>query len=102
MRRRIEIADREVTPDTRILVLTTTGGWVGAIVDAVHEVAVLPAPSVAPPPALFRGLAAHFVRGIARVREQLVVVLDVHRVLTSADRIAFEQALESTTEIVRA
>ena len=31
-----------ITPETRILVLTTADGWVGGIVDAVHEVAVDP------------------------------------------------------------
>lgn len=93
MRRRIEIADRSITPDTRILVLTTTGGWVGAIVDAVHEVATVPAANVSPPPALFRGVKAEFITGVAKVHEQLVVVLDVERVLASTDRIVFEQAV---------
>ena len=90
LRRRVELSDDSITPETRILVLTTAEGWVGAIVDLVHEVAVIPASSVSPPPALFRGLAAEFVRGIAKVREQLVVVLDVERVLTSSTRIALD------------
>lgn len=97
LRRRIELADTSITPDTRILVFTTEGGWVGAIVDTVHEVAVLPAASVASPPALFRGLAAQFVRGVAKVRDQLVVVLDVDRVLSSEDRIAFERVMHAGT-----
>ena len=42
---------------------TRATGWVGAIVDTVHEVAVVPAASVSPPPPLFRGLAAEFIRG---------------------------------------
>jgi purine-binding chemotaxis protein CheW len=92
MRRRLEIADRAITSDTRILVLTTKDGWVGAIVDAVQEVASVPSSAVSPPPALFRGLKAEFVRGIAKVREHLVVMLQVDRVLTSDARIAFEQA----------
>ncbi|HXT18282.1 MAG TPA: chemotaxis protein CheW [Gemmatimonadaceae bacterium] len=92
MRRRIGLGDFEITPDTRVLVLTTADGWVGAIVDAVHEVASIPATSVTQPPALFRGLSAEFVRGIAKVRDQLIVVLDVDRVLTSAARIAFDRA----------
>jgi purine-binding chemotaxis protein CheW len=93
MRRRIELAEHDITPATRILILSTTDGWAGAIVDAVHEVVAIPATRVSPPPALFRGLDAQFVRGIAKVGEQLVVVLDVDRVLSSTDRIAFEQAV---------
>jgi len=97
MRRRIELSDSSITPETRTLVLTTTDGWVGAVVDAVHEVAVVPTSAVSAPPKMFRGLAAEFVSGIAKVREQLVVVLDVDRVLSSTDRIAFEQAVQQAT-----
>jgi purine-binding chemotaxis protein CheW len=98
MRRRIELAETSVTPDTRILVLVTKDGWVGAVVDTVHEVAVVPKDAITPPPALFRGLSAEFVRGIAKVNEQLVIVLDVERVLTSGDRIAFEEAVDKSAK----
>src|SRR4051812_44567211 len=47
MRRRIELAEPDITPDTRTLVFTTSMGWVAAIVDAVHEVAAVPTASVA-------------------------------------------------------
>jgi purine-binding chemotaxis protein CheW len=96
MRRRIGLDDVDVTPETRTLVFTSADGWIGAIVDAVHEVAVVPAASVTPPPKMFRGLSAEFVKGIAKVRDQLVIVLDVDRVLTSADRIAFEAAVQAS------
>ena len=102
LRRRIELTDRLITAETRILVFTTEGGWVGAIVNAVLEVAAVPAAAVSAPPPLFRGLASHFLRGIAKVREQLVVVLDVERVLTSADRLVFDEAIEAAqTALVR-
>lgn len=96
LRRRISVSASDATADTRIVVLSTTDGWIGAIVDAVHEVASVPSSAVSAPPALFRGLSAEFVSGIAKVREQLVVVLDVDRVLTSADRIAFERSAGQT------
>lgn len=101
MRRRIELSETAITPETRTLVFSTADGWVGAIVDAVHEVAVVPSGSVSQPPPMFRGLAAEFVRGIAKVRDQLVVVLDVDRVLSSADRIAFEQAVQGKSKSSR-
>lgn len=93
MRRRMQLPERDVAPETRILVLNTSAGWVGAIVDSVSEVAVVPTTAVSSPPALFRGLAAEFVRGVARLAGHMVVVLDADRVLTSTDRIAFERAV---------
>ena len=101
MRRRIGLPTLPVTFETRILVLNTADGWVGAIVDAVIEVATVPSAAITPPPALFRGLASQFVRGIAKVGEQLVVVLDVERVLTSDDRLEFEHAVEGAGTLRR-
>jgi len=92
LRRRVELSDDLITPETRLLVLSSSDGYVGAIVDMVHEVAEVPGASIAPPPPLFRGLAAEFIRGIAKVRDQLVVILEVDRVLSSADRIKFDQS----------
>lgn len=96
MRRRIALPDTAITPQTRILVLTTPDGWVGAVVDAVLEVAIVPTKDVSPPPELFRGLPGQFVRGIAKVGDQLVVVLEIDRVLASADRLVFDRALQAT------
>jgi len=94
LRRRVELPAATITPETRILVLNTSDGLVGTIVDAVMEVAGLPSTGMTPPPPLFRGLAAQFVRGIAKVGDKIVVVLDVDRVLSSEDRIVFQRALE--------
>jgi purine-binding chemotaxis protein CheW len=95
MRRRIELPQVAITPTTRTLVLSSADGRVGAIVDAVLEVVNVPASSMTPPPALFRGLRSEFLRGIAKVNDRLIVVLDVDRVLASADRIVLERALQN-------
>ena len=102
MRHRIELPVAPITADTRMLVFTGAGGWVGAIVDSVSEVAVLPATSLTPPPPLFRGLPAQFMRGIAKLGEQVVIVLDVDRVLSSTDRLEFERIVETLEPAVRA
>jgi purine-binding chemotaxis protein CheW len=47
---------------------------------------------VSPPPAYIRGLAAEFVRGIVRVGERLVVLMDLDRILSSEERIALAHA----------
>jgi purine-binding chemotaxis protein CheW len=91
LRRRVELAERDVSAETRVLVLNTFSGWVGAVVDSVLEVAVVRTADVSPPPALFRGLAAEFMRGIAKLGgERLAVILDADRVLASTDRIVLE------------
>src|SRR5437660_9061133 len=90
LRRRVELAEASITPETRILVLGTVDGCVGAIVDRVLEVTSVAQANVSPPPALFRGLDARLLRGIAKIGGRLIVVLDVDRLMSSADRIVLE------------
>jgi purine-binding chemotaxis protein CheW len=92
LRRRVELSDDSITPETRMLVFKAQDGYVCAVVDMVHEVSEVPTSSIAPPPPLFRGLSAEFIRGIAKMKNQLIVILDVDRVLTSTDRIKFDQS----------
>jgi chemotaxis signal transduction protein len=60
----------------------------------VTEVAAFDRAAVAPPPRLFRGLAAEYLKGIIRRADRLVIFLDVDQLLSSAERIALQRAGE--------
>ena len=92
LRQRFELSPSEAGAATRILVLAVGEEWVGAVVDAVFEVASVTPADVAPPPSLFRGVAGEYLRGVVRRDGQLVVLLDVARVLSTNDRLALERA----------
>jgi purine-binding chemotaxis protein CheW len=92
LRRRFGLAPLEARPETRILVLSAGEEWIGAIVDAVLEVASLGPGELSAPPEIFRGLSAEFLRGILRRGERLVLVLDVPNLLSAKDRLALEAA----------
>jgi purine-binding chemotaxis protein CheW len=92
LRRRFEMPDGEVRNETRILVLHGGGEWIGVVVDAVTAVTAFDPASVAPPPNLFRGLTAEYLKGIVRMGERLVIFLDVERLLSSTERIALDRA----------
>jgi purine-binding chemotaxis protein CheW len=94
LRRRFEMPDAAVPADGRILVLTVDDEWVAATVDGVLDVSVLDAGRLAPPPALFRGLAASYLRGVVRRAERLVVFLDVARLFSTDERIVLERPSE--------
>jgi purine-binding chemotaxis protein CheW len=94
LRRRFELPEVAVAAETRILVFNAGGDWVAALVDAVLEVSGLDPAAVSPPPPLFRGLSAEYLKGIVRRKEKLVILLDVARLLSSADRLALERAVE--------
>ncbi len=91
LRRRFELPAAPIPADARILVLTVDDEWVAATVDGVLDVSVLDAARLAPPPALFRGLAASYLRGVVRRGERLVVFLDVARLFSTDERIVLER-----------
>jgi purine-binding chemotaxis protein CheW len=84
-------------PESRILVFAVGKEWIGAIVDAVLEVASPTADELAPPPPLFRGLSAEFLRGVVRRNDRLIVFLEVTRLLTTDEHLVLERATEGAT-----
>ena len=92
LRRRFEAAAGQADDDTRIVVVDHAGERLGLIVDSVTEVLRAPETAVTPPPAYIRGLAAEFVRGIVRVGERLVILMELEKILTSEERIALESS----------
>jgi purine-binding chemotaxis protein CheW len=94
LRRRFEMPKAPVASDGRILVLTVDDEWVAATVDGVLDVSALDPSRLAPPPPLFKGLAASYVRGVVRRGERLVVFLDVPNLFATEERIVLDRPSE--------
>lgn len=92
LRRRFEVREFAFDDDTRIVLVEYSGERLGLVVDSVTEVLRAPETSISPPPAYIRGLAAEFVRGIVRLEQRLVILIDLERILSSEERIALEGA----------
>lgn len=87
LRARLGMPRVEETPLTRIVVLKTSEGWVGVIVDAVSEVLRLSADTIEPPSSMITSGDATFLRGIAKLKERLIILLDLDKVLDKASQI---------------
>jgi purine-binding chemotaxis protein CheW len=84
-------------PESRILVFSVGNEWIGAIVDAVLEVASPTPEELAPPPAMFRGLSAEFLRGVVRRNDRLIVFLEVTKLLTTDERLVLQRTADEGT-----
>ena len=100
LRRRFSIAESEVRPETggRIIVFAVGDDWIGGVVDAVQEVMMLPEAQIAPPPPLFRGLSAEYLRGLVRREGKLFIFLEVQRLLTATEVLVLERALKDARD----
>jgi purine-binding chemotaxis protein CheW len=92
LRKRFELPDAGVSELARILILSSSGEWIGVVVDAVSEVGAVAGAEMEPPPKYFRGLAGEYLRGLVRRDDKLVIVLDPDRLLSATDRIVLERA----------
>lgn len=95
LRERLGLAAAEPTDKSRILVMVAGETLVGMTVDAVLAVLTVPESAIEDPPAIYRGLARDYLRGVARHDERIFVVLDASRLLATAERIEMERALKA-------
>jgi purine-binding chemotaxis protein CheW len=93
LRKRFQLGQRHDTRETRIINVEMGDHLVGLIVDAVEEVLNIPPSAVEPTPELVTTLDSAYLRGIAKLDNRLVILLDLDRVLTASEQQAIE-ALE--------
>jgi purine-binding chemotaxis protein CheW len=72
---------------------------VGLIVDAVNEVLEIPAADIEPPPSFGAGIRTDFIRGMGKIDNRFVVILDVDRVLSIDDLAALGAAAGQTQSV---
>jgi len=85
LRRRCSVSVNEHSPETRIVVVSSSNGMVGLIVDAVSEVMRIPADQVEPPSSIVSVPANTYLRGVAKLDDRLVSLMDLAGVLPSEE-----------------
>jgi purine-binding chemotaxis protein CheW len=85
VRRRLGMPDGACTASARIVVVTVQQQTWGLLVDHVAEVLELPQHLIEPPPALGDSRYADFVQGVGRLRDRLVTLINLDRLLGRDD-----------------
>jgi purine-binding chemotaxis protein CheW len=83
LRKRFRLAARPADKDTRIIVVELVDRVVGFMVDSVREVIRVDRTLIEPPPELAMGIDAHYITGVAKLEDRLLIMLDLDEVLTS-------------------
>lgn len=96
MRRKFELPESGDTVDTCIIIVDVSvegeKTTIGALVDAVDEVAELPADAVEPPPRMGLAVDAAFISGMARRKDNFVMILDVDKIFSGEEVAAMSGA----------
>ena len=92
LRRRCGVTAGEYTPDTRIVVVSGGEGMVGLTVDAVTEVKRIPSEQIEPNSSVARERENDYIRGIAKLEERLVALIELDGLVPSSAPIGEELA----------
>jgi purine-binding chemotaxis protein CheW len=99
LRKRCGVEAREYTSETRIVVVSSVTGMVGLIVDAVSEVMRIPGEQIEPPSAIVTVPENTYLRGIAKLEDQLVSLMDLDGVLPAGGLADGDQEKAAPTAI---
>ena len=83
LRRRFGLPSRQHDKYTRIIVIELYDIIVGFVVDSVSEVLRIPASTVEPPPSVVSGVEAEYIKGVGKLQDRLLILIDLDRLLST-------------------
>lgn len=93
--RRCGKAVADISQETRIVVVNAEEGMVGLTVDAVTEVMRIPGESISAAKGIVSPEQVAFMRGIAQLPDRLISLMDLEKVLPTAEKDARTTAAEA-------
>jgi purine-binding chemotaxis protein CheW len=79
LRARFSLAESELTADSRIMVLHVGRRTIGIMVDSVNEVLRVTRDQISPAPPTVTSAGNEYMTGLVRLKEDLLILLDVDR-----------------------
>ncbi|HAO93651.1 MAG: chemotaxis protein CheW [Deltaproteobacteria bacterium GWC2_56_8] len=95
LRKRFGLPAEDRTNETRIIVVDVDNRTVGLKVDAVSEVLRLPSDTVEPPPSIVTGAESEYIKGVGKLDNRLIILLDVSKILSRSERDALGHQLNA-------
>jgi purine-binding chemotaxis protein CheW len=86
LRKRFNLAEQNTTHTSRIVVVRVNQAKIGMVVDEVSEVMTDHNCTLEPAPAIAMSIDTTFIKGIAKVDERLIIVLDLTKVITQPEK----------------
>jgi len=98
LRKRLRLAHVERTKSARVRITENNGRIVGLVVDSVAEVLKLMPEAVEEPPQMISSIGVEYITGVAKVKDRLIILLKLDKVLNVEDMNKIGSAAEKTVE----
>lgn len=87
MRKRFGLKPRGEDEEEKVIIAGVEGKIVGIIVDEVTEVVTVKKSEIQPPPGLIRGVKSHYLLGVFRYLDDILLILNLDEILTAEEKI---------------
>jgi purine-binding chemotaxis protein CheW len=91
LRSRFGMDRAERTKNTRIVVTEIGSKRIGMVVDSVSEVLRIPVEQIEDAPDLVAGVDTEYIRGVGKMGDRLIIMLDLGRVITGSERVELQK-----------
>ncbi len=81
LRKKFNLEDKETDDTSRIIIMDIKGVTNGLVVDSVSEVLRIPTDIVEPPPPMSSDMNSKFIKGIAKLENRLIILIDIDELL---------------------
>ncbi len=78
----------------KILIVKMHGEKMGLLIDGVKEILNIEEDQMSKPPSIFKGLEAEYIKGIGKIQDRLIVILNLEKLLTSEEIIMLGERKE--------
>lgn len=72
---------------TRLIVVNIKERTIGFVVDTAREFVSIPTDAIQPPPEKMSGLSGKYIEGIAKLKERLILILNIEEILETTDMV---------------
>ncbi len=95
LRLKFSMQEEEHTQETCVIVVEVNNRSIGIIVDSVSEVSDIAGEEIEEAPSFGQGIDTSFIMGLGKVKEKIIILLDIETVLSSEE---FEMVEELAKE----
>lgn len=92
LRIKFGLPEQRYDTQTVVIVLNVAKRTIGVVVDGVSDVIAVPASEIKPPPELSGSLDTQYLQGLATVGDQMLIIIDIERLMTSRDMAIMDEA----------
>jgi purine-binding chemotaxis protein CheW len=90
LKKKFNLAETEVTEQTRLIIINNGNRRTGFIVDDASEVISISEKNIEEAPAMIVGADRKYIQGIGKMDQRILIILNLHELLTKEEEVQLE------------